>query len=141
MTITTKPSGVKISKRELFPKAVREILSEYDMGELPVSMHASDATAEELGTTDDGVFGLDLLRFPARGCVPMHTHPGAHILIVIAGNGFLHTPDDKIELFPGLSYVVPEGVPHEIRADRPLSLLSCGNKRRPPESPERLSVC
>lgn len=59
----------------------------WPVGATPIEMAHSDATAKHLFR--DGAFGADVIRFPAGGCVPDHTHPGAHILYVLSGRGWL----------------------------------------------------
>jgi quercetin dioxygenase-like cupin family protein len=138
-TITTTCGGISLTS--FLPLEAQSFLKTLDIGELPISMYASDATARELVASVDGLFGADLLSFPAGGSVPMHTHLGSHILIIVGGEGQLITPDTETHLSPGIVYFVPEGVSHEIVAETALSLISVGDKRRPPSSPDRLAVC
>jgi quercetin dioxygenase-like cupin family protein len=123
------------------PADAANSIASVDVGRLPIEMHASDATALELVSSKDGNFGADLIRFPAGGSVPMHTHPGAHILIVIGGKGKLITHDAEASLNPGVVYLVPGGVSHEIFAETALSLISVSDQRIPPSSPDRLALC
>lgn len=131
----------KIARAAFLPEHARQFLESIEVGALDVQMYASDATARELVASKDGLFGADLLRFPDNGMVPRHTHPGSHILIVVAGRGKLLAGIEIIELYPGLIYFVPPDHPHEIQSTHELTLISIGDKRRLPESPERLSLC
>lgn len=108
-------------------------------GPLPVRMHASAATARELVAA--GPFGADLIRFPAGGCVPDHTHPGAHILFVLSGTGWVDYEREPVRLEPGVCYLIPPGARHGIRAETELTLLAVANDRRPAGSSERLTLC
>ena len=120
---------------------LQEVLNDVEFGRLDVQMAYSDATARELVSDESGKFGADLIRFPAGGIVQMHKHLGSHILVVIGGKGLLFCESGPMELSPGTVYLVPENVSHEIQAtDVPLTLISVGNNRYPPESPERLSL-
>jgi len=120
--------------------AAAVLAGEVEFGPQPIAMHASDATARELVATPSGTFGADLLRFPPGGAVPMHTHVGDHILLVISGTGYVSTPDSRVRLGPGVIYLVPSNLPHEITADSELVLIAIGNDRRAPASPERLQL-
>lgn len=141
MTKEVVHGSVAASDVEIFPAEIRKFLEGFDIGGLSLQMYASDASADELVSSADGKFGADLLRFPANGKVPMHTHDGAHVLIIIGGTGLLLSEGSEIELHPGVVYFVPENAPHEIRASSALTLISVGNRRVPPSSPERLTVC
>ena len=109
-------------------------------GRLPVPMIYSDATALPLFL--DGSFGADVIRFPPGGSVPPHTHPGAHILLVLSGRGQLDFDGTPVRLEPLVCYFVPSGRRHAIRADADteLTILAVANSHRPADSTERLDV-
>lgn len=107
-------------------------------GPLPVLMHASDATAERL--LKHGPLGADLIRFPAGGRVPTHTHPGAHMLFVLSGDGWVDCGKESVRLNPGVCYLVPAEAAHGIRAETELTLISVANDHRDAGSQERLNV-
>lgn len=113
-------------------------LRDWAKGPLPLKMHASDATAVPLFAW--GRFGADAIRFPAGGRVPDHTHPGAHILYVLSGTGWVDYEGEPTRLEPGVCYLIPGGARHGIRADTELTLLAVASDHRPADSPERLRV-
>lgn len=116
-------------------------IARYDTGDLPWQpMHASGG--EGVPLVKDGPFAADLIRFaPGRG-VGMHTHPGAHILIVISGRGTVECGEATVPLDPGVIYLVPSGVAHAVRAnpDCELRLLSVASDHRPVTSADRLET-
>lgn len=111
-------------------------------GAFNIPMHASDAWARELVANESGLFGADLLRFPPGGRVPMHTHAGDHILLVLAGEGLLlYGIEESLRLRAGVIYFVDQFKPHEIQAKTELVLVSVGNQRRLPGDVDRLALC
>lgn len=107
-------------------------------GELPVKMAMSDATGERL--VKDGPFGADLIRFPPGGRVNDHTHPGAHILYVTSGHGYVDYNGVPHELRPGTIYLIPSGERHGIRAVTELTILSVASDHRDVGDTERLTL-
>jgi len=111
-------------------------------GVQPLKMHQSDGTALPLVLDDseERNFGADLIRFASSEGVSLHTHVGAHILLVTKGTGVLTYSGEKYELFPGMIYLVPSNVPHVIHATTELVLVAIGNDHRPADSSERLEL-
>jgi quercetin dioxygenase-like cupin family protein len=120
-------------------------------GVQPVQMSHSYGTALPLlcDNAPEKPFGADLIRFEAGKGVQMHTHVGAHILLVTKGQGTLiygtrHGADgpayEHHPMFPGMIYLIPSGVPHAIEAETELVIIAIGNDHRPAGSPERLEV-
>jgi len=107
-------------------------------GRLPVRMHTSDGTAYRL--VKHGSFGSDLIRFPAGGCVPDHTHVGDHILYVLGGSGFVDYDGEPWPLEEGVIYLIPGMIRHAIRATTELTLLAIGNEHRDAAAEDRLNV-
>ena len=110
-------------------------------GPFPVQMALSQATALPL-VAHDG-FGADLIRFGPGERVEPHTHPGAHILLVMHGRGVLEYQGEHHKLFPGLAYLIPPNVSHAIYADEgveELTLFAVGNDHRPAWSRDRLQL-
>lgn len=101
-------------------------------------MAHSDALGARL--VKDGAFGADLIKFPRGGRVGMHTHPGAHILIVMSGFGWVTVSGERHWLRAGVCYLIPSNEPHAIDADTDLSILSIANDHRDVASSERLDV-
>lgn len=107
-------------------------------GPLPRPMVSSDATGLALAKV--GGFGADLIRFPAGGEVRPHTHPGDHILVVVSGSGWVDYDGVPHALEAGVLYLVPGSVPHGIRAETELTLLSIANDHRPVDAESRLEM-
>lgn len=104
-------------------------------------MHKSDAVGRQL-LHDDGKFGADLIEFPPFGSVPLHTHPGAHMLFCLAGSGLVIREEKSLRLSPGICYFVAAGQPHEVLAESAgLRLLVVGDDVRPVCSKDRLDLC
>lgn len=105
-------------------------------GELPFQMMNSDGTG--LPLLKDGKFGADIIRFgPGKG-VMNHTHEGAHILIVVKGEGIVEYNGIDHMLKPGTCYLIPSMVDHAIKAKTELILIAVGNDHRPVDSIERM---
>ena len=104
---------------------------------LPISMKASDATAMAL--VKHGPFAADLIAFDPGGRVNTHTHPGAHILYVLDGEGTVEYADGDFPLEPGTIYLVPSNQPHAIQAKTRLRLLSIADDHKPADSTDRLT--
>lgn len=111
-------------------------------GNQPVHMSHSDGTALPL-LVDDSLpakFGADIIRFEAGKGVGLHTHVGAHILLVTKGKGTLTYHTEKHQMFEGMIYLVPSNVPHAIDAETELVLIAIGNDHQPADSESRLEV-
>lgn len=88
-----------------------------------------------------GDFAADMLRFESQQQTSLHTHPGNHILFVVAGEGVLIFESDRYQLIPGCCYLVPGSIPHQIIAGiSGLILLSVSDKHNPVDSPDRLEI-
>ena len=121
------------------------------IGVQPIKMQNSDGTAQPL-VLDDSTqnnFGADIVRFAPGTGVRLHTHVGAHILLVTAGTGTLiyrttgqgdGITDERHPMFPGMIYLVPSNVPHAIEATTQLVLIAIGNDHKPANSLERLRI-
>ncbi len=107
-------------------------------GVLPIQMKHSDGTGLPLVTYEN--FGADIVRFPAGKGVGTHTHIGAHILIVLNGEGFVEYEGVDHPLLPGIVYMIPGNIKHAIKATTELILIAVGNDHKPLESEERLQV-
>jgi len=111
-------------------------------GVQPLQMQHSDGTALPLVLDDStpNKFGADVIRFAAGEGVELHTHIGAHILMVTKGTGILIYGEEEHEMFTGMIYLVPSNVPHAIKATTELVLIAVGNDHRPADSLERLNI-
>ena len=111
-------------------------------GRQPIQMKHSDGTALPLivdGSRKD-VFGADVIRFGAGEGVGLHTHVGAHILMVTKGKGTLTYYDEKHDMFEGMIYLIPSEVPHAIDAKTEMVLIAVGNDHQPADSEARLEI-
>jgi quercetin dioxygenase-like cupin family protein len=116
-------------------------LASFD-GKQPIQMSHSDGSALPL-LVDDSLpakFGADVIRFEAGKGVGLHTHIGAHILLVTKGKGTLTYHTEKYPMFEGMIYLVPSNVPHAIDAEAELVLIAIGNDHQPADSESRLEV-
>ena len=109
-------------------------------GPFELSMISSDGTALPLISRQASGMGADLLHFGKNGGVPMHSHPGDHLLIVIAGSGVLNFYDEEHQITTGKIYWIPGGAPHAIRASSHLTLISIANNHIAADRPERLTL-
>lgn len=81
---------------------------------LPVNMHGANATGLALVTNGD--IGADLIQLGAGAGFAPHTHPGHHILSVVAGIGTI-TYDGRIrETRAGQTFLIEGEVPHAVGA-------------------------
>lgn len=111
-------------------------------GVQPLKMHHSYGTALPL-LVDDSTpqhFGADVIRFSPGEGVGLHTHVGAHILMVTKGKGILTYYEEKHPMYEGMVYLVPSNVPHAIDATTELVIISVGNDHQPADSVKRLEV-
>lgn len=111
-------------------------------GMLPIQMKNSDGSALPLLVDDssENKFGADIIRFEAGKGVGLHTHEGAHILMVTKGKGTLVYNEERHPMFEGMVYLVPSNIPHAIEAETELVLIAVGNDHKPADSKERLEI-
>lgn len=73
-----------------------------------------------LGPENSGAKNLcfGLADFPGGTLAGFHTHEAEEeILYVISGTGAIITEEEEIRFEPGVAVLIPQGVPHRIRAD------------------------
>jgi quercetin dioxygenase-like cupin family protein len=74
----------------------------------------------------------------------LHTHPGAHILYVLAAHGFIHINGIDYAMAKGDTVYVPAAYPHGVKTDPavrdPLELLAFGVPHMPLSSRHRMSL-
>ncbi len=111
-------------------------------GQQPIQMYQSEGTALPLVLDVSGAnnFGADLIRFASGKGVNLHSHVGAHILLVTKGTGLLTCTGEKYDLFPGMIYLVPANVEHAIEAVTELVLIAVGDDHKPAGSRSRLKL-
>lgn len=107
-------------------------------GERPVPMHGADASG--LGLVSNGVIGADVIRLPAGAGFPPHTHPGHHVLAVLAGRGTITYNGRVHPTEAGEIYLVEGAVSHAVGAITDHAILAVGAPHRPVDSDQRMEV-
>jgi quercetin dioxygenase-like cupin family protein len=94
----------------------------------------------------DGVslMGMDLIEMDAGAAFELHTHPGAHILYVLSGNGRLDIGGEPRRLSAGDCVYVPAAAPHGVScavdSPSPLSFIAVGFPHRAVDAPDRMHL-
>ncbi|MDO0924956.1 cupin domain-containing protein [Streptomyces sp. TG1A-8] len=95
----------------------------------------ADATGHSL--LSSGHVGADILHVPAGSGFAPHTHPGDHLLFVLAGTGTIAVAGEIVETRPGQVYMVEGAITHAVGAVTDHMILSVGAPHRHLDSPER----
>lgn len=106
-------------------------------GDRSTRIKHSVATGESMGS--NGFLGVDLIHVTAGHGFTPHTHPGDHILIVVAGYGTI-TFDGKI--YPtqaGDVYMIDGKIPHAVGGRTDHAILAVGAPHMPVDSLERMT--
>lgn len=100
------------------------------------------APAKGLPLHTNGNLGVDLLRVEPGDSFPIHTHPGDHLLLCVAGTGSISIGRKTYEVKPGDLYMVPGLIPHAVgAADDDFHVLAAfGSPHKPVASPERMTL-
>jgi quercetin dioxygenase-like cupin family protein len=69
------------------------------------------------GEATDGRYALIEFLLPRHASPPLHTHPQDESYIVLDGRLTVKAGDERFQLEPGGTAVVPMGVPHTFRVD------------------------
>lgn len=104
----------------------------------PVSMHG--AVASGLGLVSNGTIGADVIRLPAGAGFPPHTHPGHHVLAVLAGRGTITYNGRVHPTEAGQIYLVEGAVSHAVGAITDHVILAVGAPHMPVDSDARMAV-
>ncbi|GAB2684507.1 hypothetical protein GCM10027271_53460 [Saccharopolyspora gloriosae] len=109
-----------------------------DHGGLDVPLHGTvSATGRELAT--NGEIGADLIRLPAgQGFVP-HTHPGHHVLTVVAGVGTITYGGRIHETQAGQTFLVEGSIPHAVGAITDHLIVAVGAPHKRIDSSDRMT--
>jgi quercetin dioxygenase-like cupin family protein len=75
------------------------------------------ATITVPGEASGGRFALIEFLFPRGASPPVHTHPQDESYVVLDGQLTIQAADERFELGPGGTGLVPMGVPHTFRVD------------------------
>lgn len=105
----------------------------------PVTMHGADgATGESL--VSNGALGADIIRLGAgKGFAP-HTHPGHHLLIVLAGEGTITYDGVVYPTRAGQIYLVEGLVPHAVGAVTDHVILAAGSPHKAVDAEDRMAL-
>lgn len=109
-----------------------------DHGHRPEPMYGTKATGAAL--VSNGYLGVDEIHVPAGQGFAPHTHPGDHLLIVVAGEGTV-TFDGRI--YPtraGQVYMVEGDAPHAVGAITDHVILAVGAPHRPIGGADRMEL-
>lgn len=103
-----------------------------------LAVHGADATGLNLHT--NGHLGADILHVPAGNQFPVHTHPGDHLLLCLAGTGTITVNETTYYVVPGDFYMVNGRIPHAVGAGATDHVLvAIGAPHKPVDSPERMA--
>jgi quercetin dioxygenase-like cupin family protein len=75
------------------------------------------ATITVPGEASDGRVAMIEFLFPHGASPPLHTHPQDESYVVLDGRLTITAGDERFELGPGGTALVPMGVPHTFRVD------------------------
>lgn len=101
-------------------------------------MAHTEATADPLVT--NGALGVDFVRVPAGGGFAPHTHPGDHLLIIVAGFGTVTLDGVIYPTGPGQVYLVPGQHPHAVGAITDHCILAVGSPHKACDAPDRMTL-
>jgi quercetin dioxygenase-like cupin family protein len=104
----------------------------------PVSVAKSPATGEPL--VSNGKLGADLIRLAAGESFAPHTHPGDHLLIVVAGRGTISFDGVIYPTRAGQIYMVEGDVPHAVGAVTDHVILAAGAPHHAIDSETRMEL-
>lgn len=105
----------------------------------PVTMHGAEGATGE-GLVSNGALGADIIRLGAgKGFAP-HTHPGHHLLIVIAGAGTITYDGVVYPTRAGQIYLVEGLVPHAVGAITDHVILAAGSPHKAVDAEDRMAL-
>jgi mannose-6-phosphate isomerase-like protein (cupin superfamily) len=88
--------------------------------------------------------GVDRIVLQPGSEFERHTHPGDHILYVLASRGVIHVDGTEFVMRTGDTVYVPANYAHGVRTDRsvcePLEILAFGVPHTPLDSRRRMTV-
>ena len=87
----------------------------------------------------DMPMGIDLIEMLPDTAFPMHTHPGAHILYVLSGQGTVTIDSETYPTRPGDCYFVPADIPHSVGAHSEHRVLAIGFPHKKLRDRERMA--
>lgn len=93
-----------------------------------------------LGEEANIPMGIDLLDMESGTQFPLHTHPGAHILFILEGQGTVTIGDHVYTTRPGDCFFIPGGLQHGVGAPQHHQFLSIGFPHKSLEDPSRMDI-
>jgi quercetin dioxygenase-like cupin family protein len=93
-----------------------------------------------LPLVSNGTVGADLIRLPAGARFAPHTHPGHHILVVVAGEGTITYHGQVQRTVAGQAYLVEGAVPHGVGAISDHVILAVGSPHKRLDAPDRMAL-
>ena len=107
-----------------------------DTGLRTLAMAHSNATGQ--GLVSINTLGADIVRLAAGdGFVP-HTHPGDHLLIVLAGQGTVTYGGKIYPTRAGQIFMIAGQVPHAVGAITDHVILAVGSPHKPVDASDRM---
>jgi quercetin dioxygenase-like cupin family protein len=104
---------------------------------LPIDVHGADATG--LALVSNGEIGADLIRLSAGAGFAPHTHPGHHILTVVAGTGTITYDGHIYETQAGQTYLIEGAVPHAVGAITDHLIIAVGSPHKAIDADDRMA--
>ena len=98
--------------------------------------HAPGASGE--GLVSNGDLGVDMIQVAAGTGFEPHTHPGDHILIVVAGEGTITYGGAIHPTRAGQVYMVDGSIPHAVGAITDHVILAVGAPHKPVDADDRM---
>lgn len=104
----------------------------------PVSVEQSPATGEAL--VSNGQLGADLIRLAAGEGFAPHTHPGDHLLLVLAGEGTITYRGMVHPTHAGEIFLIAGQEPHAVGAITDHVILAVGSPHRAIDALDRMAL-
>lgn len=84
--------------------------------------------------------GADLIDMDPGTSFPLHTHPGAHILFILEGQGTVTIGDHVFKTRPGDCLFIPGNLTHGVGAIEHHVLLAVGFPHKQMTNPQRMNI-
>lgn len=92
------------------------------------------------GLDTNETMGIDLIDMDPGTAFPLHTHPGAHILFILEGEGTVTIGEEVYVTRPGDCYFIPGDLSHGVGATQHHKLLAIGFPHRGIKNPQRMDI-
>lgn len=107
---------------------------------LPGIRGRSGVTGVPPGLDVQGAMGVDLIEMDPNTSFPLHTHPGAHVLFILEGEGTVTIGGVAHPTRPGDCYFVPGQTPHAVSALQRHRFIAVGFPHRQLLDPGRMEA-